>query len=439
MVRRLLLLTLLGLLLAGRTSHASQYRLWTGTPDGTDLELGRATTIWLNYQGPADLDGLVVTPWERDVAIRRGYARRDGDVQRLRLRVTPRRAGALVLPPLRLGSAVSAPLNVVVQVPRVAGVALAPEWQIGPGDGWQHQERTASLTVTLPAGAELRPVVTPPRGDGLAVVTLPPTQQGTADGRTRYTYHWLLRPRLAGEQSLDPAGLQLMHDGVPRWAFEFPLSRLSARPLPGYITPTVPVGRLVGGVDGGPVQATGPTSPQLHAALQQAGLQADIATVATPTGTRSEIRVRQGWDNAAAGIVYFDTDTGRLRNLHPAQPPMSLGPWLLLALSAMAAATLWLLRHPLVNHLRWRRYWTQLRTYARTQQSPQALRAAICGLPVPDTGVPPRTLAEWHGTVARRRPAVAAVAAHLEAACFGALTWNDDRQKALQAALRNDH
>lgn len=431
MVRRWLLPLMLSLLSAGEAISASPYRLWTSAPDGTDLELGRATGIWLNYRGPADLDKLVVTPWEHEVAIRRGYTRRDGDVQRLRLRLTPRRAGTLTLPPLQLGGAVSEPLLISVQLPHIAGVALEPNWRVSPTEGWQYQERIAQLSITVPPGVTLRPVVTPPVGEGIAVATLPPTHQGTGDGGTRYAYHWLLRPRLSGEQPLTPAGLKLMQDGVPRWDFHFPHLPLSARPIPSYVTPTVPVGRLSGGMDGTPVLATGPSGSQLQAALQQAHLDADIATDATPTGTQSEIRIRGGWGDGDAGIVYFDTDTGRLRNLEPTSPPLALLP--VVALTFMLVGIgLWWARHSLLDRWHWWRYWAHLRTCART---PRTLKAAICTLPLPDTGAPPRSLAAWREAIASRRPALAAIAQDLEAACFGVRAWDVHQQQALRGAL----
>lgn len=430
-MRQLILLFLFSL---AATAEAGRYPLWTTIPDGTDMELGRATSVWVNYQGPAELDALVIAPWEEATAVSRGYSRRDGDVQRLRLRITPRQTGRLTLPSLRLGQAVLAPLTITVQPPRIAGTRVDPHWQVSPLTGWQQEQRVATLTVNLPADTALRPEVVAPRATGVAVTALAPTSTTLPDGGIRQTFRWLLLPRHDGEHLLAPPEVRLIRDGVPAWRFHLPRAVLSARRLPGYVTPIIPVGRLSGGLAGSPVIATGPTREQLQAALQQAGLDGDVDTRQGPDGSRSEIRIFGGWDATPAGLVYFDTQVGRLHNLRPTAPPPS--PWWWLAAAAgVAVAAAWLGRGRLFMRWRWHRYWQQLRKMAQQHTEPDTLRAAICTLPMPHTGLAPHTLHRWIVDLGAPCAALAAAARDLEATCFGAARWDADRQHKLRSAL----
>lgn len=388
-------------LLLSTTGVAGDYRLWLVTPESpagalVPAELGRAVSVWLHYQGPADLDRIDTAPWQDHVAIARGYAAASEGVQRLRLRITPRRLGELTLPPLRLGSAQSDVLMLSVDPALEDDQALVPRWTVSDQQPWQREELQVAIDLDLdqPDAHLAVDDFAPP---GFAVRPLPPTRQALPDGRTRYRHAWLLRPRKAGELPLALPRLSYLRDSVPRRRFEFPASVLQVRALPPYVTPTVPVGQVA--MDPAVpdrLHAQGIAADALAAVLARAGLPASVVDRTAPDhGTRSEARI--DWQAAtpdAAGLVYFDPGIGRLRSLSPAAPPPV--PWGWLG-SALVVAVLLVYRKRRELAARWRawRYRARLRQALARADDPETQLQTLLAQPLPGHGWPPRTPRAW--------------------------------------------
>jgi hypothetical protein len=398
MVKGLLIGLWLGLALTGTAAIADNYRLWLQPAADTprQAELGQPLTLLLWYQGPADLDRIDTSVWDKDFAVARGYASRTEQGQRLRLRLTPRRTGMLLLPPLQLASATSAVQQIQVSAAREGDMLLDPHWSLSTSQAWQRQELIASLTVVIAdrtAHLDLRAF----HPQGTAVTALPTQTRTLADGRQRLRYSWLLRPLAAGTVTINAPVLRYIRDGVPRRRFHFPHTRVKVRSLPPYVPPTIPVGILTASkTPGGPLHAQGVGAAALTAALQRAGLPATaLQRQDGGQGTVSEARI--DWARAqpsAAGVVSFDPRRGRLRAVHLQPPP---APWWLmggLPLAILLLLILWQ-RRRLLHFLRLWDYRRRLRGRLAQARSAEDQASALLALPLPDTTMPQRTLSEW--------------------------------------------
>lgn len=380
-------------------ASAQQLRVELPDPPGAHAELGRPLLVRLEYRGPAELDDISLQAWHLGFALDRGYARRDGAMQRLRIRLTPRRTGTLTLAPLRLGDAASASHTIEVTAASEDGHRLEPDWRVNPARAWQRQELRAVLTIGL-ADAAGRLAVGEFAPAGFQVTPLPAASITLDDGRQVHRFAWLLRPLRAGEQLLEAPVLRYIRDGVPRRRFHFPLTRLQVDALPPYLPPTVPVAQLAPAPDApGVVTGRGIAGPQLVAVLQRAGLPATAVTQRSAEhGTRSEARIdRAAADPAGVGVLYFDPRAGRLHTWQGQPPARTWAGWWWLALPAVLLVWgAW--RHATLRRaLRLWHYRRLLRQRLRTLPC----RAALLAGPLPGQARAPRTLDEWAAQFAR--------------------------------------
>jgi hypothetical protein len=432
MVRRLLALALLCL---GALAQAAQIGLELPTAERPyRAELGRAFTLQLHYRGEADLERIALDPWQQDFAVDRGYVRREGYRQQLRLRLTPRRTGLLSLPPLQLGPASSDGLTVHSGPALEADESLEPAWQLSPQRAWQGQEIRASLTLDsrLPG---LRLTTAEANWPGFSIRALPADRISLDDGRVRHRFSWLLRARQDGSHRLAAPELRYLRDGLPVRRFRFPLAELRIDAAPDYLPPTVPLGRLAAETDAEGIQwllGHGVPAEQLRAALDRGRLpQLGIATQYTDAGTLSRARI--DWSATAtdtARLVFFDPATGRLNQLTLTAPPPSRILWLLAPALILLALLGWQGRRLWAYQARWAARRRLLQRLAGTTDA-DALKAVLLDRD--------QTLRQWQAAwqADYHVPAsLAAVLLRLEACCYGGEHSDADMARTLRDALR---
>lgn len=443
MVRQLLFcLTLCGLWSTGLL--AGQYRLWLTAPPNEDIrqlspELGTPFTLWLHYQGPADLDRIDTEPWQAHVAISQGYAKRHATQQSLRLRITPRAIGLLQLPALRLGGAQTAPLQLQILPATEQGDTLSPSWQVSEKTAWQRQTLSAEITLDLTT-ADARLEVDALRTAGVDIHAFPLQRETLNNGLTRYRFAWRLRPQQPGTLILEAPVLRYIHDGVPRRRFQFPPHTVTVSALPPYVTPTVPVGQTHQASPGGAIIGKGIDPATLNAALARAGFTA-TAQAKTGFDLALQTEARIDWHAAmpnTTGLVYFDPVIGRLQALHPRAPDNSR--WITASISAVLLILLlgWQ-RKRLRNRWQLHTYRHQLRKTLNKALTAGDTQSALLALCVPGELRPPQTLNHWLTTYSRLSNSAPLAREQqilqLESALYSKTIWPKKGARLLAACL----
>lgn len=241
---------LLALLLTLASTAGAEPRLW-GTLDAVEVELGKAITLTLHARDvPADLAALpvdalaahfVVEPVSEASATGAGL-----ELQHRVLRLHPRAAGEHALPTLRFADIDITLPRVRVVAARSRGLPLRVRSTLSERNPWQRQQVVLSIEVASPDGF-FTLAAEPPALPGADVVPLPVTSRKARIDGVEYTVQrigWALFPHAEGEQVVSPPLVRYLRGGRTRYRFAQPQATLEVRALPGYLPPTIPVGRV---------------------------------------------------------------------------------------------------------------------------------------------------------------------------------------------------
>lgn len=236
--------------------------------DGLTLTLLTTHPQWgrplrLRLTAPGKLPGqrladINLDAWRQNFALlgTQSGLDRDGHPQRL-ITLSARRSGNVTLPALHLGAWRTAPRSLAIARPLLGTHPVTLKIHLPQGVLWQGQQ--ALITVRVDSPIRYARLDTPaPNTDRVRLLTLPATRRYRANGSQLAT-GWALFPenidsaawRSVGASedtrtttvSLPP--VRYLVDGVPRFTFYLPRLRLRVRPLPEYVPPGTPVGRLV--------------------------------------------------------------------------------------------------------------------------------------------------------------------------------------------------
>ncbi len=474
-----------GLMLALLTPHPQwgrplRLQLYPARPGTTVLPLGR----------------IDLTPWQEDFAILASEPgrRADGRAQ-LTLTLAPRRSGRLTLPPLHLGTRHSAALSLDIAPPRLDGQPLTVRLELPPGALWQGQQAVVRVHIDSPRRFARLDSPPPATDAALPLLGLPLTRQPDPTGGSRLATGWVLfaepatrtqaasgatpaRPGNGNTVMLELPPVRYLIDGVPRLTFYLPRLRLQLRPLPEYVPPATPVGRLdlLPGTPPGHWLRTGhlqfwrlrlrgagiapqnlpDVSAHLHggrdivlldsARRVQRRLDSHGLTGEADFTLSFKTR-RSGWlQLPQLRLRYFDPADGRLKTLiSPARGVLSLNLfWLLALLAVTVAAAAWLLWHgarSIQRRYRTRQARQQALQALRTSHDVGQLRAALHRLARAEGWPDNLSLGQWRQHWMCRYRSAAGLAptlARLERACYGGQDESDfaDLRWHLQFYLR---
>ncbi len=173
---------------------------------------------------------------------------RDGTRQFLSLRLYPRLTGKVHLPPLVAGPGRSPPLDIEVMAARANEEPIRLTYRQSASTLWERQQLRVEVEVQTPDQfASLRLDEEEARLSGFEIIPLPPSRDWIdVDGkrRTRLRIGWLLFPLASGMQTLELPAIGYHLGGARRARYFLPVLTLQVRPLPPYIPPTLPVGKL---------------------------------------------------------------------------------------------------------------------------------------------------------------------------------------------------
>ncbi len=402
--------------------------------------------------GPLRARFAVEIPADVDTASQPGEQRWD-------LRLYPRRPGALTIPSLSLGGS-RTPAVPVVATPAVDHTDQVPigvSAQVSNTSVWVNQPVTVAMTIdTGSRFAQLDAEAM--QQDGLEIVGPTLVSRAAGPQGVRYTLRWRIYPQAAGVRALQLPPARYARDGVVTHRFYPPPLQLHVRPLPSYVPPTMPVGRVR--IDATlpdrlflvnhrlaflalRISERGPPGENHAALLRQLSSSRTLRFYPPRT-------IRHADEDAGASrstvyeipfaaqsmgllhlppirVQYFDPATGKIRTRTEALGTLVVfDPWLVYAgRAALAVLALWLLRRlALYLQAKWRRY----RRYAAALQTlregdtPDSLQSALREMATAEGWQGNITLAAWSTNWQRCFPRLSSVSEsvlQLQAALYG--------------------
>jgi hypothetical protein len=410
-----------------------------------EVEMGKYLNLQIVYEGESAVVSADLQQWADDFHIEV----RDSATENLlsgairttqRLRLYPRVPGETVLERIALGGAVAGPSRVTV-VPAVRnGIDGTPRWIPLPEQVWQGQTFEIGVDAALMHPSN-QIALNDPALPGFDLQPLP-RQMDLRDGVELVHLRWRVTAQAPGRHWLELPPIE--QRGRGRWRFFLRATEIRVLPLPSYLPPSVPVGKVTLESalldDGGRqywqvlIRNRGrlpDVSYGLRAALAGAAdidpERIEVSDVETGLATGVSLqRYRAplpdwsfGWGGGpAVSLRYFDTDAGRLAEMQTRLPPAWRLPTyatftlLVIGVLLLAAFTAWLVRA--IRRMVACQYFRQ-----QVAQAPDA--HALRRILITSTGH--RTLMDW--AAAQRDPAATEAAASINEACFSATSQQD--------------
>ena len=172
----------------------------------------------------------------------------DGAIRRqtLSLKLYPRQMGELLIPSFSIEKLSSSEKMLMIQDAATDGTKISLDWNLTSSEVWQREQIVVSITLTSP---EQHATIKPAKQtvDGFEITPLPVKREWTKDkqrGRSRITAGWSLLPLKSGNMDVDLPAIEYHLSGVIRRTFYLPEINLTIHPLPTYLPPTIPVGKV---------------------------------------------------------------------------------------------------------------------------------------------------------------------------------------------------
>ena len=212
--------------------------------DQKEIERGRVFIGTLHYRGKSGTGPADLRDWEKAFFVERSNfsaEEHDGLIESSEdIRLYPRRSGELVINAIAHGGVIMEPIPVRVRPLRRNGITGDPS--IEPLPAGVQVGSPLAVTVLAPLLAPGNKVRAEPwEAPGFRVEALPSKRIATAAGEA-VALRWRLYPLAKGHHRLEPPAVAQKGNG--RWRFHLPLQEIAVTPLPSYLPPTLPVGRL---------------------------------------------------------------------------------------------------------------------------------------------------------------------------------------------------
>ena len=209
---------------------------------------GQYMRVNVTYRGEQSLQNIDLAQWREVVEIKivdeyRDTDELDRDIQVMKLRLYPRSVGVIQLPALKLGTAVSTPLELTSTDPVIGDSRIKLDWSISKRIAWEREAiiiQVRLVTDDHAARVKLDPIE---QQQYLAHKLRLQTTQ-LPDGRYEHRSGWVIYSLNAGHQTLTPAPVRYQLAGSDRRRFHLSRQKLDIKPLPAYLPPILPVGSL---------------------------------------------------------------------------------------------------------------------------------------------------------------------------------------------------
>jgi hypothetical protein len=166
--------------------------------------------------------------------------------QILRLKLYPRQTGKLLIPAFTLDKSISSEKELTILEASNKGSKILLDSKLSSTNVWQREQ--ILVTLTLSTAEEFATIkLSDQPVDGVEITALPIKRMWTENengGQSTITAGWSMLPLQAGLSEIELPPIEYHLSGVVRRVFHLPKIELSIRPLPSYLPPTIPVGKV---------------------------------------------------------------------------------------------------------------------------------------------------------------------------------------------------
>ncbi|WP_457665963.1 hypothetical protein [Thiolapillus sp.] len=245
----LLLISLLGSTMAFASQAHNAIAL---SLKADEVEFGKPLRLVLksDYSQPG-LDTIDLSPLEKDFVIETPWDVQEdshGVKQYWRIRLHARRPGTFSLPSLVFHQEHTRAMTVRITpaIDHTDNLPVRVHTRVETTAVWLNQVVKVSLTIEN-SSPHIQLETDLPRQSGLTIEQLPIVRHTRkVDGRERTLHRlsWRLYPRVSGNLKIQLPVVRYRRDGVTTHWFYPPVIGLHIRPLPLFVPPTLPVGRI---------------------------------------------------------------------------------------------------------------------------------------------------------------------------------------------------
>ena len=243
--KRIALLLLLSAI-ASISHAASQLLMFT---DKVETEIGRPIRVELiGVSLKLKLAAINLNAFNKDFAVITDYAIDDASddrwpkqsIQILKLKLYPRKTGRLTLPALFIDNSQSKAITITA----LTGETAPPALTLSTHNPYIRQQFVVHISVTSNNLSARLSINEDDKIAGFESRPLAFTRTKLKDGSYRLQIGWALTTFKTGVQSLELPAVGYSVSGVSRKQYFFPATTIKVEPLPLYLPPTIPVGKV---------------------------------------------------------------------------------------------------------------------------------------------------------------------------------------------------
>jgi hypothetical protein len=328
MVRLLLVLILFQLPIAGLANSRLSLLV-----DQEKQQLGRAFNARLIARGiDKNLSGVDLSALKKNFGVLvKEYSSTAGNAniaseQQLTMELYPRQTGLVEVPELFFSTASSNPLEVEVLPAQSPSGPINVDYQISTTQPWQRQQVLFTINVTTPDRFARLEAVAMQHVDN-EILSIPASKEILGD-TSRLGSGWVIFPMQSGQQRISLPPVLYHLQGTVERRFYLPDIQLNVKPLPGYIPPLMPVGRVFidSHIDADQLLTTGETynwnirlsSPELLShllppILRQISSDDNIHFLPVQSQRAENITARGSHGEVVHTVPFQSLSTGRLK------------------------------------------------------------------------------------------------------------------------------
>jgi hypothetical protein len=211
-------------------------------------QLGQYMRVILRYQGELSLQAINLQSWREIAAFTiedeyRDVDKLERDIQVMVLRLYPRTPGTHILPALGLGKAKSNQLTLMSTKPVVEESELKLEWRISKTSAWQREAIAIHVQLTTSDYSSRIRLDAIEQQQFISKLLNTETLR-LPDGKYVHQAGWVLYPLETGKLQLELPPVRYQLSGSDRRRFYLPIQSLTIKPLPSYLAPILPIGKI---------------------------------------------------------------------------------------------------------------------------------------------------------------------------------------------------